>query len=331
MARTPSAFRTVFEAACRAAYGAVPTAASALEIGLLSDFNRTYQFGYDAGPADGWEDARVGSLISVTDRLIEWDQIEDGREFQIWTEDPRSVDSEAARLPFTTNAAGILLGVDAEDDEVWMSWVPETVKFDNTSWLTATAYAVGDKRVYPVSSAGACYRCLVAHTSGTFAADLASSYWVLMPVLSILEEFTVAYMAGQYLIRSGQPQTGYGMQKAARSDIDDKALREVRRNERAPKDYDGAATAVSASTPSQRYLRWLSGVTGLTGGGSANLDGIVTTSYTAGTQLVAFAINAEFQVWQLQAVSTAENAAGGIVRPDDYNSSTNLKTWIRIL
>lgn len=46
----------------------------------------------------------------------------------------------------------------------------------STGWLTATAYAVGD-RAY---TGGIYYRCVVAHTSGTFATDLSTGKWVLL-------------------------------------------------------------------------------------------------------------------------------------------------------
>lgn len=42
------------------------------------------------------------------------------------------------------------------------------------AWVTLTAYAVGAR----VLQAGTVYRCLVAHTSGTFATDLAANKWV---------------------------------------------------------------------------------------------------------------------------------------------------------
>lgn len=91
-----------------------------------------------------------------------------------------------------------------------------------------------------------------------------------------------------------------------------------------------ASTGSAWDTADARYLRWLSEVTALTGGGSAALDGLATSATAVGA-LVSFAISAQFQIWQLQATSTAEDAANGIVRPDDYNASTNMKTWIRIL
>lgn len=42
------------------------------------------------------------------------------------------------------------------------------------SWATATAYAVGNVVMY----SGALYKCLIAHTAGTFATDLAAGDWV---------------------------------------------------------------------------------------------------------------------------------------------------------
>lgn len=44
------------------------------------------------------------------------------------------------------------------------------------AWITATAYAVRDV----VRSDGSAYVCVADHVSGTFATDLASSYWVLL-------------------------------------------------------------------------------------------------------------------------------------------------------
>lgn len=48
-----------------------------------------------------------------------------------------------------------------------------------TAWLTATAYVVGPPASY-VSQGGSSYVCLVGHTSGTFATDLAAAKWGLV-------------------------------------------------------------------------------------------------------------------------------------------------------
>lgn len=45
-------------------------------------------------------------------------------------------------------------------------------------WLTATPYAKGDI----VSQGGVAYLCFIAHTSGTFATDLANGDWIAMTV-----------------------------------------------------------------------------------------------------------------------------------------------------
>lgn len=59
----------------------------------------------------------------------------------------------------------------------YMRFYKDNARIDNTyaAWLTGTAYKIGDL----VTDSGNYYRCLVAHTSGTFATDLAAVKWVL--------------------------------------------------------------------------------------------------------------------------------------------------------
>ncbi|MFK4538036.1 hypothetical protein ABIA00_006219 [Bradyrhizobium ottawaense] len=47
------------------------------------------------------------------------------------------------------------------------------------AWVTATAYVVGPPACF-VTNGGSSYMCLVAHTSGTFATDLAAGKWGLV-------------------------------------------------------------------------------------------------------------------------------------------------------
>lgn len=254
MARAPIAFRTCFETACYVAGNGLPVAGSADETKRLIDFNRTYGVAYAEGGADGWTDARTGDTVTPTDRLIGFDLLGDSRLWEVYDVDPRGND-DAISLGWTENSEGILLNEDA--DEVWVSWVPESVKFGNTSWAAeAHDYAVGDLRVY--ATTGHCYRCIVAHsttTSSVFTTDLAAAKWVLVPVLAVLEEFVYAYTQGLYLIRNGQAQTGYAMQKDALSAVEDVALAEIRNRERGRK----PSCSSSAATPpgaSSRYLRF---------------------------------------------------------------------------
>jgi hypothetical protein len=57
------------------------------------------------------------------------------------------------------------------------------------AWMTGTAYIAGT----PVIQAGTLYRCLVPHTSGVFATDLAAGDWVFVAAL------TAAFLAGDNL------------------------------------------------------------------------------------------------------------------------------------
>ncbi|HEX2100865.1 MAG TPA: hypothetical protein VHF69_09385 [Candidatus Synoicihabitans sp.] len=72
-------------------------------------------------------------------------------------------------------------------------------------------------------------------------------------------------------------------------------------------------------------------LTALTGGGVGALDALETADGEVETGSIAFAIAAgEFSTWQLQDGTAAEDAAVGVVRPDDYNATTNARVWIRI-
>jgi hypothetical protein len=57
-------------------------------------------------------------------------------------------------------------------------------------WVTGTAYSVNAS----VTEGSAFYRCLVAHTSGTFATDLAAGKWVL-----IVDFATIALVAASMI------------------------------------------------------------------------------------------------------------------------------------
>lgn len=55
-------------------------------------------------------------------------------------------------------------------------------------WATSTAYSVGD---YVVESQTV-YRCIVAHTSGTFSTDLSAGYWTNEEELEIVTPYAIA-------------------------------------------------------------------------------------------------------------------------------------------
>jgi hypothetical protein len=72
-----------------------------------------------------------------------------------------------------------------------------------------------------------------------------------------------------------------------------------------------------------------SAITGLTGGGSANLDGIASLNLSVGI-LRAVVVSGVLRIYRLEAGTTAE-AAPGVVRPDDFAGTSNEKVWIQVL
>lgn len=76
------------------------------------------------------------------------------------------------------------------------------VAYPNTGtspqWLTATYYNVGDV----VTQVGVKYQCLVSHTSGTWATDLAGGYWYSVGLYTVWATAT-AYTAGQFVSGTG--------------------------------------------------------------------------------------------------------------------------------
>lgn len=86
---------------------------------------------------------------------------------------------------------------------------------------------------------------------------------------------------------------------------------------------DGGEEWLEARTP-----LWKPAITALTGGTASCLDGLTTDGKA--DLFVILRISSELQDWVLTAGSTAEDADNGIVRPDDYNASTNAQVWKRL-
>lgn len=87
---------------------------------------------------------------------------------------------------------------------------------------------------------------------------------------------------------------------------------------------------VAINVISANYLRTEAGVTGLQGGGSNNLDGLITADGTYPTNIVVFVvISGVPQMWQLTTGTQATDVANGILRPADYATTTNQKVWLQ--
>lgn len=203
-----------------------------LKAEMLAKFNRSYKIGYELPFQSNvmWEDARVWAEITPSSGLISWDVLGDARNIEVWTKDPRET-RLASSVTFFTDRTGISVNADLET--VWVSWMPRIYKFDTTEWATGQSYVVRDVRT--LATSGECYRCLVEHTSDTFATDLAAGKWVLMPVLEVLHEFLIRHLHATHLRESGQTQTGVTLQNAALAELLETHRAELRRNRETPK------------------------------------------------------------------------------------------------
>lgn len=95
----------------------------------------------------------------------------------------------------------------------------------------------------------------------------------------------------------------------------------------------GNTTLAAIITPLLRAAKVypLPSITGLTGGGATKLDGIATATGAVETgATVILSYGRVGQTWQLIAGTDAEASTAGIVRPDDYNVSTNPRIWIQL-
>lgn len=101
----------------------------------------------------------------------------------------------------------------------------------------------------------------------------------------------------------------------------------VRLNVTQTADIGAATPPVLEAVPSTPlYLR---DIVTLTGGGATALDGVPTVG-RAGLVVMCY-VDSEFQTWRLFSGTDAENPVVGVVRPDDYNASSNAQVWKRIL
>jgi hypothetical protein len=135
---------------------------------------------------DGWPELRkalsrtaVASVISLS-RATSIDPI--GQVLNVTERHPWT-SVNPSPVPFSVSGDGIMLNDDVGSTAtVYVSYLKPAPKYTSADWVTATAYVVGDL----VQSSGFCYECLTAHTSGTFATDLAAAKWEVQDVPAFL-------------------------------------------------------------------------------------------------------------------------------------------------
>jgi hypothetical protein len=210
MSRPSSNFLTVFEELGMACGQFTPSDINsnpAVQLELLSCFHRAYAKGYNER---SWEDAWTGATVVPVNRLVTTAQISEARKYEVWTKDPRDPGNEARPVRYVTAASGLTLLTD--EDSVYILSLPAAHRFIYTLWITGTVYAVGDLRR---AADGQVYQCLLAHTSGTFATDLAAGKWSVVPCLAVLHEFIIEYGTGCWELNKGNTATGATRRKDA--------------------------------------------------------------------------------------------------------------------
>ena len=77
-------------------------------------------------------------------------------------------------------------------------------------------------------------------------------------------------------------------------------------------------------------VTYLTSVTRLTGGVAAtDLDAVPTVSLPVGT-LIRVVVSGVESAWRVEAGTAVTNTATGVIRPTDYNASTNAKNLVRV-
>lgn len=90
-------------------------------------------------------------------------------------------------------------------------------------------------------------------------------------------------------------------------------------------------TSYTKAEADARYARNRFDITALTGGSATDLDGQPTANGVVTTNSVwLFIVGSTLQMWRIRSGSDAEDGSF-IIRPDDYNVSTNQRVWERII
>lgn len=156
--------------------------------------------------------ASLMEVVSVTPTsgVIARASVQDTSKWSVWTQDPRASWTAqdglwtGYRLEATPDTDGLRVADITADTSLVVFYQREAPRFDWRDWATTTAYAVGDVRI----NAGQCYKCLEAHTSGTFATDLAADKWRLQQVPAEMSQVVIAKMtelrAGNVTQRPGK-------------------------------------------------------------------------------------------------------------------------------
>lgn len=155
----------------------------------------------------GWPELIKASSETITSQIIDRDTVGSGlfgviRILRVTRNHPHTA-TNPEPLNYQETAAGIVVQDTAPPATAYVEHIEAPPIFDSTAWLTGTVYVVGDVRVDGVNA----YYCLEAHTSGTFATDLAADKWVAVPFPAFLQTPVRAAVVAAMRGAAGQEQT----------------------------------------------------------------------------------------------------------------------------
>jgi len=163
---------------------------------------------------NGWPELRKVAERTITDHVISIDRDTGidpiGQVLGVYQRHPYT-SRNPQPIPFDVSGDGIVISDEfSGQTDVFVSYLKPAPKVSSGEWATTTAYAVDDV-VHNIAT-GECYVCLVAHTSGTFAADLAADKWEIQELPAFLER---AISAGALSVLRDNNQGQIGWSQAA--------------------------------------------------------------------------------------------------------------------
>jgi len=275
---------------------------------------------YPPNPDVKWPGLLVGVTATLSSGAFNLSVVDYSTQFSLYSEDPRPFNSVGYAINATIQ--GDLIYPTTTLSSVFALYQPRPPQYTNVAWGVGTTYAVGDVVYY---TDGRCYRCVLVPPVATVPTN--TTYWLAQDCLRILSE-AVVYQAASYFQGMGgvEPEASARNENNAQYELDTAWQRIRPFANTCEYDYLTTSTIVTPTPLAVNAGYW----TAYTGGTATCVDYIVTANGAVVTgSVIETAISGDAATWQLQAGTAAEDGVT-IIRPDDYNASTNARIWVRI-
>jgi hypothetical protein len=205
------AFKTLRDG-CIEDAGLLSAQDSTLNARFTSYINTALDYAYPWN-LDGWRELRKATSETVTSQVIDLNAVGAGywgvcHVLGVTKEHPWKSSNPTPR-EYDVAGTDIIVPDTVTDATLWVAHIEAPPVFSSTAWATGTPYVVGDVRL----EGNDCYYCLTAHTSGTFATDLAASKWAILKVPGFLNIPVRQAVVQAYLRTDGQEQTSQSIQR----------------------------------------------------------------------------------------------------------------------